>query len=56
MTKITKFFDDEDGAVTVDWVILTAAIVLFSIGVSSILKPTTDAKLIEISEVIGTEF
>lgn len=26
-TKIARFADDEDGAVTVDWVVLTAAVV-----------------------------
>ena len=33
MTKlISKFRDAEDGAVTVDWVVLTAAIVALGIG------------------------
>jgi Flp pilus assembly pilin Flp len=29
---ISKFRDAEDGAVTVDWVVLTAAIVALSVG------------------------
>jgi len=32
--KLTKFFRDEDGAVTVEWVVLTAAIVGLGITVT----------------------
>ena len=31
MTKFPEFFDDDAGAVTVDWITLTAAIILLSI-------------------------
>lgn len=31
--------DDESGAVTVDWVVLTAAIVVIGTGVISVLAP-----------------
>lgn len=34
MKSITAFFKDEDGAVTVDWVVLTAAIV--GLGISTV--------------------
>ena len=33
MKLIARFFQNEDGAVTVDWVVLTAAIVGLGIGV-----------------------
>jgi len=35
--KILGFAKDEDGAVTVDWVVLTAAIVGLSIAVISVI-------------------
>lgn len=35
MKLFTNFFADEDGAVTVDWVVLTAAIVGLGIAVLS---------------------
>ncbi|GKY87165.1 hypothetical protein [Sinisalibacter aestuarii] len=31
-TAVTKVFRDEDGAATVDWVVLTAAIALTGVG------------------------
>lgn len=31
--NINKFFRDEDGAITVDWVVLTASVVALGIGV-----------------------
>ena len=37
MTKLFDFLNDEDGAVTVDWVVLTAAIVGLGVaGISSV--------------------
>ncbi|MCB1310771.1 MAG: hypothetical protein KDK29_02280 [Sedimentitalea sp.] len=44
MTKIIKkFISNEDGAVTVDWVVLCAAVVAFSaIGVDLITENTVD--------------
>ena len=33
MTKFTKFLKDESGAVTIDWVALTAGILLLGIAV-----------------------
>jgi Flp pilus assembly pilin Flp len=33
MTSLQTFLDDEDGAVTVDWVVLTSAIVILAIAV-----------------------
>ncbi len=40
---IKNFRNDEDGAVTVDWVVLTAAIVLLGVAVgNSVGKGATD--------------
>ena len=40
--KITKRFkDDEDGAVTVDWVVLTAAIVGLAVAVLASVRAAT---------------
>jgi Flp pilus assembly pilin Flp len=40
--KITKRFkDDEDGAVTVDWVVLTAAVVGLGVAVLASVKSAT---------------
>ena len=36
-TIITKFFNDESGAVTVDWVVLTAAIVGLGLVVMNVV-------------------
>lgn len=32
MTRIVSFYKDEDGAVTVDWVVLTAAMVSLAVA------------------------
>ena len=50
--KITKRFkDDEDGAVTVDWVVLTAAIVGLGVAVIGSVRTATSA----LGERISTE-
>lgn len=40
MTKFTGFLNDETAAVTVDWVVLTAAIVGLGLLIFSWVKPT----------------
>ena len=40
MTLLRKFLISEDGAVTVDWVVLTAAIILMALLVN---KPTASS-------------
>ncbi len=43
MTKFKSFLQSEDGAVTVDWVVLTAAIVsLAVVAIFAIQGPTDD--------------
>ncbi|MCI2397967.1 hypothetical protein [Aliiroseovarius subalbicans] len=41
MKLFNKFFNDESGAVTVDWVVLTAAIVGLGIAVMSAVGTST---------------
>ncbi len=40
--KKSRFLTDEDGAVTVDWVVLTAAIVTFGIAVVVLIRPALE--------------
>lgn len=39
--KFKGFFKSETGAVTVDWVVLTAAVVALAAGVATVLLDTT---------------
>lgn len=39
MTKFTAFLNDETGAVTVDWVVLTAAVVTLGLVVFNFVAP-----------------
>ena len=48
---IKKFHNDESGAVTVDWVVLTAAIVGLGIAVIVAVGPS----IVELAEGIGAE-
>lgn len=48
-TQLTNFVADQDGAVTVDWVTLTAAIVLLATSVGWSIHATT----VDTGEVIG---
>ncbi|NGQ91101.1 hypothetical protein G5V65_09345 [Rhodobacter sp. HX-7-19] len=41
-TAETPFLRDEDGAVTVDWVVLAAAVMLLSIPVLTTIKGSTE--------------
>lgn len=40
LLKIRTLFGTEDGAVSIDWVVLTAAIVAVGVAVGSTLNPT----------------
>ncbi len=48
------FAVDEDGAVTVDWVVLTASIVLAGFVAISIYSPAVTGKSSEISSAVQT--
>jgi len=42
---IKNFRNDEDGAVTVDWVVLTAAVVALAVAVSSVVGGAVNGQL-----------
>ncbi len=53
MTKfLAKFRKDEDGAVTVDWVVLTALVVGLAIGLLALIEGAVDNLGASISDVI----
>ena len=49
MTKFSAFLKDESGAVTVDWVVLTAAVVGLGLAVMLIVKPAVEGLSTDIS-------
>ncbi len=51
MTKFSAFLKDEAGAVTVDWVVLTAAIVGLGLLVFNFVRPPVS----NVAEQIGVE-
>ena len=51
MTMISAFLNDEAGAVTVDWVVLTAAIVGLGLLIFSYVRPAVS----NVAEQIGVE-
>lgn len=51
---LQTFIDDDDGAVTVDWIVLTAALVGLGIGVISVFNTGTTNLATEISGQVGT--
>ena len=52
---INAFVKDEDGAVTVDWVVLTAAVVGIAIAVAATIKSGLNSAATSISAGIGTQ-
>jgi Flp pilus assembly pilin Flp len=51
MTKFSAFLKDEAGAVTVDWVVLTAAVVGLGLLIFSWVRPAVS----NLAEAINTE-
>ena len=51
MTKISAFLKDEAGAVTVDWVVLTAAVVGLGLLIFNWVRPAVS----NLAEAINTE-
>jgi Flp pilus assembly pilin Flp len=49
LNYLKTFRTDEDGAVTVDWVVLTAAIVGLGIAVMAVVKPAAQGLATEIA-------
>ena len=41
--KFNSIKNDEDGAVTVDWVVITAAIIIVTISAFVVIKQSSDA-------------
>jgi Flp pilus assembly pilin Flp len=52
--KLKKFQNDESGAVTVDWVVLTAAIVGLGLAVIAAVRTASLGLANKISTAIGT--
>ena len=52
MTKFTAFLNDETGAVTVDWVVLTAAVVTLGLVVFNYIAPAVSTLAIQIETEI----
>jgi Flp pilus assembly pilin Flp len=53
MTKFSAFLKDEAGAVTVDWVVLTAAIVGLGLMVFNTVRPAVDTLATGIETELG---
>jgi Flp pilus assembly pilin Flp len=53
MTKFSAFLKDEAGAVTVDWVVLTAAVVGLGLLVFSFIRPAVSSLAQGISAELG---
>ncbi|MDF2234420.1 pilus assembly protein [Albimonas sp. CAU 1670] len=51
--KARRAISDESGAVTVDWVVLTAAVVILSIGAITTLSGGVDGLISSISSELG---
>ncbi len=49
---IAKFAKSEDGAITVDWVVLTAAAAFLGVAVLLVIRPATAEKTSEIGAYI----
>lgn len=54
VTCINSFLQDDSGAVTVDWVVLTAAIVGLGIAVVSTIGGGTDSLATEVSSTFSS--
>ncbi len=54
LSAIKQFLRDEDGAVTVDWVVLTAGIVLFGVAMAIPIRQASVAKSSDIASFIDT--
>ena len=54
MTKLSAFLQDEAGAVTVDWVVLTAGIVTFGLVVYNFVRPSVGTLANDIAAEVST--
>ena len=53
MTKFTAFLKDETGAVTVDWVVLTAAVVTLGLVVFNFVAPAVSQLASDIASEVS---
>jgi len=57
MKKFLELFvKDEDGAVTVDWVVLTAAIVGIALAIIAVIRTSLNSAATSIAASISTAF
>ena len=54
--RFERFQDDEDGAITVDWVVLTAALIAIALAVAGLVSGGTTELGNEISDTLTTLF
>ena len=54
MNKFISFIRDEDGAVTLDWVALSAGVVLLAIGIIAALETMCRASIGQIESNLST--
>lgn len=54
MSLLKTFFESEDGAVTVDWVVLTAAVVVVSALVIGAMQDPIDNEVAVIASIVET--
>lgn len=52
--KVRRAIFDDSGAVTVDWVVLTAAVVILSIGAIAALDSGVDSMITAVSSQLST--
>ena len=52
MAYFRRFLVQDDGAVTVDWVVLTAAVVVLSVAVGSALTDPINTEINQIASVV----
>ena len=52
MTKFSAFLKDEAGAVTVDWVVLTAAVVGLGLLVFTLIRPAVSTLAGDIGDAV----
>jgi Flp pilus assembly pilin Flp len=53
MSLFRDLLQDDDGAVTVDWVVLTAAVVIMTIGAIAVLDASIQAMLVATGNYIS---
>ena len=53
MTKFSAFLNDEAGAVTVDWVVLTAAVVGLGLLIFTFIRPAVSSLAAGIATELG---